>query len=131
MRTHILHTLPEGEPKGLAGKGCMTLFFGVFLGLGALMTVVVALEAGSVFAEYGWKRTACTIVRSEVSEEPDRPQPYLDREAGNGTAVSVGRIRPCPVLDWKFVLLGHNTLRGAAGGSIHNAELLVQQGWTA
>jgi len=66
-----------------------------------------------------------------VRREPDRPQPFLDREAGNGTAVSVGRIRPCPVLDWKFVLLGHNTLRGAAGGSIHNAELLVKQGWIA
>jgi aspartate-semialdehyde dehydrogenase len=66
-----------------------------------------------------------------VRREPDRPQPYLDREAGNGTAVSVGRIRPCPVLDWKLVLLGHNTLRGAAGGSIHNAELLARQGWIA
>jgi aspartate-semialdehyde dehydrogenase len=66
-----------------------------------------------------------------VRREADRPQPYLDRRAGNGTAVSVGRIRPCPVLDWKFVLLGHNTLRGAAGGSIHNAELLLQQGWIA
>jgi aspartate-semialdehyde dehydrogenase len=67
------------------------------------------------------------VVRREV----DRPQPYLDREAGNGTAVSVGRVRPCSVLDYKFVLLGHNTLRGAAGGSIHNAELLVAQGWIA
>jgi aspartate-semialdehyde dehydrogenase len=43
--------------------------------------------------------------------------------------VTVGRVRPCPVLDFKFVLLGHNTLRGAAGASIHNAELLVAQGW--
>lgn len=67
------------------------------------------------------------VVRREV----DRPQPFLDREAGNGTAISVGRIRPCPVLDCRFVLLGHNTLRGGAGGSIHNAELLVRQGWIA
>lgn len=64
-----------------------------------------------------------------VRREPDRPQPVLDREAGGGTAVSVGRVRPCPLFDLKFVLLGHNTLRGAAGGAIHNAELLVAQGW--
>jgi aspartate-semialdehyde dehydrogenase len=64
-----------------------------------------------------------------VRREPDRPQPILDRDAGQGMSVSVGRIRPCPVLDYKMVLLGHNTLRGAAGGSIHNAELLVQQGY--
>jgi aspartate-semialdehyde dehydrogenase len=62
-----------------------------------------------------------------VRREADRPQPLLDREAGKGTSVTVGRIRPCPVLDCKFVLLGHNTLRGAAGGSIHNAELLVSR----
>jgi aspartate-semialdehyde dehydrogenase len=66
-----------------------------------------------------------------VRREADRPQPILDREAGNGNAVSVGRIRPCPLLDYRLVLLGHNTLRGAAGGAIHNAELLVKQGWIA
>jgi aspartate-semialdehyde dehydrogenase len=64
-----------------------------------------------------------------VLREPDRPQPIRDVEAGEGMAVSVGRIRPCPILDVKFVVLGHNTLRGAAGGSIHNAELLVAQEW--
>jgi aspartate-semialdehyde dehydrogenase len=64
-----------------------------------------------------------------VRREPDRPQPLLDCDAGQGTSVSVGRVRPCPVLDYKMVLLGHNTLRGAAGGSIHNAELLVRQGY--
>jgi aspartate-semialdehyde dehydrogenase len=64
-----------------------------------------------------------------VRREADRPQPIRDRDAGAGMAVSVGRVRPCPVLHVKFVLLGHNTVRGAAGGSIHNAELLVEQGW--
>jgi len=64
-----------------------------------------------------------------VRTEEDRPQPILDRDAGRGYAVSVGRIRPCALFDYKFVLLGHNTLRGAAGGAIHNAELLVSQGW--
>jgi aspartate-semialdehyde dehydrogenase len=66
-----------------------------------------------------------------VRQEADRPQPILDRDAGNGTSISVGRVRPCPLFDVKFVLLGHNTVRGAAGGSIHNAELLVAQHWIA
>ena len=64
-----------------------------------------------------------------VRPEPDRPQPLRDRDAGKGMAVSVGRIRPCPLFGCKFVVLGHNTVRGAAGGSIHNAELLVAQNW--
>jgi aspartate-semialdehyde dehydrogenase len=62
-----------------------------------------------------------------VLTENDRPQPLRDRDLGNGMAISVGRVRPCPILDVKFVVLGHNTLRGAAGGAIHNAELLVAQ----
>jgi aspartate-semialdehyde dehydrogenase len=68
-----------------------------------------------------------------VRDEPDRPQPVLDRLAGDvpGMATVVGRIRPCPLLDWKFVVLGHNTIRGAAGGALLNAELLVAQGWIA
>jgi len=64
-----------------------------------------------------------------VRPEPDRPQPRRDRDAGQGMTVSVGRIRPCPVLDVRFVALVHNTLRGAAGGAILNAELLVREGW--
>jgi aspartate-semialdehyde dehydrogenase len=64
-----------------------------------------------------------------VRREPDRPQPLRDVDEGEGMSVVVGRVRPCPILDCRFVLLGHNTVRGAAGGSIHNAELLVAQGW--
>jgi aspartate-semialdehyde dehydrogenase len=64
-----------------------------------------------------------------VTDHDDRPQPLRDRDAGAGMCVTVGRLRPCPILDFKFVLLGHNTMRGAAGGSVHNAELLVAQGW--
>jgi len=67
----------------------------------------------------------CIIVR----DEPDRPQVRLDRMAGQGMATVIGRIRPDPVLDLKFVLLGHNTVRGAAGGSVLNAELLLHQGF--
>jgi aspartate-semialdehyde dehydrogenase len=58
----------------------------------------------------------------------DRPQPRLDRNRGKGMAVTVGRLRPCGLLDWKFVALSHNTIRGAAGATILNAELLASQG---
>jgi aspartate-semialdehyde dehydrogenase len=62
-------------------------------------------------------------------EEQDRPQPSRDRMAENGMASVVGRLRPCPILNWKFVVLGHNTIRGAAGASILNAELALAEGW--
>jgi aspartate-semialdehyde dehydrogenase len=58
----------------------------------------------------------------------DRPQPRLDRNRGNGMAVTVGRLRPCGLLDWKFTALSHNTIRGAAGAAILNAELLASLG---
>ena len=63
-----------------------------------------------------------------VRDEKDRPQPRLDRDAGNGMSVTVGRITPDSVFDYRFVALGHNTIRGAAGAAILNAELLVAQG---
>jgi aspartate-semialdehyde dehydrogenase len=63
-----------------------------------------------------------------VRDEPDRPQPRLDRDAGRGMSVSVGRIRPDAVLDYRFVALSHNTVRGAAGAAILNAELLAATG---
>lgn len=62
-------------------------------------------------------------------EEENRPQPKKDRGNEHGMAVSVGRLRECPVFDFKFVGLSHNTIRGAAGGGILNAELLVKQGY--
>jgi len=63
-----------------------------------------------------------------VREEPDRPQPVLDRDVERGMASVVGRVREDPVLGTKFVVLGHNTIRGAAGASVLNAELLVAEG---
>ena len=63
-----------------------------------------------------------------VRDEPDRPQPRLDAALGGGMTVSVGRVRPCPVLWHRFVALGHNTIRGAAGASILNAELMQAEG---
>jgi aspartate-semialdehyde dehydrogenase len=65
------------------------------------------------------------IVRDEV----DRPQPRLDRDAGNGMSISIGRIASDNVLDYHFVALGHNTIRGAAGAAILNAELLGARGY--
>jgi len=62
-------------------------------------------------------------------DEVDRPQPRRDRDEQDGMAVAVGRLNPCPVLDYKMVALGHNTLRGAASGAILNAELLVSRGY--
>jgi aspartate-semialdehyde dehydrogenase len=59
----------------------------------------------------------------------DRPQPRRDVERENGMAVFVGRLRNCPVLDYKFVALGHNTVRGAAGAAVLNAELMKSEGW--
>jgi len=64
-----------------------------------------------------------------VRDEPDRPQPRHDRMTGQGMTTVVGRVRPDPLFDLKFTVLSHNTIRGAAGGSIYNAELLVQQGF--
>jgi aspartate-semialdehyde dehydrogenase len=64
-----------------------------------------------------------------VKKERDRPQPRRDRDNSHGMAVTVGRVRECPLLDLRFVSVSHNTLRGAASGSILNAELLVAQGY--
>ena len=63
-----------------------------------------------------------------VRTEPNRPQPNIDRDAENGMATTVGRVRECALLGTKFVLLGHNTIRGAAGASILNAELFKVEG---
>jgi aspartate-semialdehyde dehydrogenase len=60
---------------------------------------------------------------------PDHPQPRFDVDRGAGMTASVGRLRPCGVLDWKFTVLSHNTIRGAAGAALLNAELLRAQGY--
>jgi aspartate-semialdehyde dehydrogenase len=62
-------------------------------------------------------------------EEANRPQPRKDRDSGNGMAISVGRLRPCNVFDYRFVGLSHNTVRGAAGGAVLMAELLAAKGF--
>src|SRR5215470_14398997 len=64
----------------------------------------------------------------EFDAAVDRPQPRLDRMRGQGMAATVGRLRECPLLDWKFVVLSHNTIRGAAGAALLNAEILARTG---
>ncbi len=64
----------------------------------------------------------------EFDSSVDRPQPRLDRMRGNGMAATVGRLRECSLLDWKFVVLSHNTIRGAAGAAVLNAEILARLG---
>ena len=64
-----------------------------------------------------------------IREENNRPQPKYDKDEGNGMSCVVGRIRNCNILDYKMILLSHNTIRGAAGGAILNAELLYQGGY--
>ena len=63
-----------------------------------------------------------------VTREPDRPQTRRDVWAGKGMTVTAGRVRSDPLFDVKLVALGHNTIRGAAGGSVLNAELLATRG---
>jgi aspartate-semialdehyde dehydrogenase len=63
-----------------------------------------------------------------VTDDKDRPQPRLDADLGGGMAVTIGRVRECPVMHAKFVALGHNTVRGAAGAAILNAELMHAEG---
>ncbi len=64
----------------------------------------------------------------EVTDEPSRPQPRLDRDNGNGMTITVGRVFPDNIFDYRFVALSHNTVRGAAGSAVLNAELLIDKG---
>jgi aspartate-semialdehyde dehydrogenase len=61
--------------------------------------------------------------------DENRPQTKLDRDAGNGMAITIGRLRPDTIYDYKFVCLSHNTVRGAAGGAVLTAELLAAEGY--
>jgi len=64
----------------------------------------------------------------EVTDEPSRPQPRLDRDSGKGMTITVGRVFPDNIFDYRFVALSHNTVRGAAGSAVLNAELLIDKG---
>ncbi len=87
------------------------------------------LEAWSGFAPLrGQHLPSAPEQPVEFDGAVDRPQPRLDRMRGHGMAATVGRLRECPLLDWKFVVLSHNTIRGAAGAALLNAEVLAKMG---
>ncbi len=65
----------------------------------------------------------------KICDEPSRPQPRLDRDNGKGMTITVGRFFPDNIFDYRFVALSHNTVRGAAGSAVLNAELLIEKGW--
>jgi aspartate-semialdehyde dehydrogenase len=135
----ILGTLgPEGvEPAGFAVSAHTNR---VAVLDGHLETVSVGFrrrvtpdEAAAALREFAAPPCVADLPSSprppvEVDHRADRPQPRLDLDRGRGMAVTVGRIRPCPVLDLRMVLLGHNTIRGAAGQGVQIAELLVADG---
>jgi aspartate-semialdehyde dehydrogenase len=90
-------------------------------------------EAGRVLSAYQAPQISSQLPSAPhpvilLRDEPDRPQPRLDRHAGRGMTTVIGRLRADPIFHLKFVVLSHNTIRGAAGGSIYNAELLVNMG---
>jgi aspartate-semialdehyde dehydrogenase len=89
------------------------------------------LEAWAEFRSLPQERKLPSAPQVPVQyvEAKDRPQPRLDVDSGHGMTTSVGRLRPCNVLDWKFTVLSHNTIRGAAGAALLNAELLKDQGY--
>jgi aspartate-semialdehyde dehydrogenase len=89
------------------------------------------LEAWSQFSGIPQERKFPTAPEVAVRylDSTDRPQPRFDVESGHGMTTTVGRLRPCAVLDWKFTVLSHNTIRGAAGAALLNAELLKSQGY--
>ena len=83
---------------------------------------------GPTAAHFGVRLPTAPVQPVEFDAAPDRPQPRLDRMRGRGMASTVGRLRPCRLLDWKFVVLSHNTIRGAAGAAVLNAEVLAVEG---
>ncbi len=90
-----------------------------------------AIEAMQSYRAADWISSLPSAPRQPllVLTQPDRPQPRLDRDAENGMAAVVGRVRPCPIMDIKMTAVIHNALRGAAGGAILNAEMLAAAGY--
>lgn len=90
----------------------------------------------SAWKEFGGKPQQLALPSApkpflQYFEDDTRPQTKLDRDAGHGQAVSIGRLRPDAMFDWRFVALSHNTVRGAAGGAVLTAELLKAEGFIA
>ena len=86
-------------------------------------TLEEVVEAMTTFPSLGLHSSPEHFI--EVTDEPSRPQPKLDRDNGNGMTITVGRLFPDNIYDYRFVALSHNTVRGAAGSAVLNAELLI------
>jgi aspartate-semialdehyde dehydrogenase len=142
----------EAEPQKLLGKWDGRRFVDAGLGLSAHCNRVAVLDGHLECVSLSLKKIASlgevrealrafevspelaslpSAVRHPVVvlDEPDRPQPRRDVNAGNGMAAVVGRVRECPLLDVKLTLLSHNLVRGAAGAALLNAELLAARGF--
>jgi len=141
----------ETEPRKILGRfdGSSIVFAGTEVSAQCNRVAVIDGHLLSVHAELGGDPTPDEVAAAfagfraepqerrlptaperpvEVAADEDRPQPRLDRDRGRGMTVTVGRIRPCPLGGIRFVALSHNTIRGAAGGSILLAELAVARG---
>lgn len=141
----------ETEPRKLLGSLQDNAFVDASIKFSAQVTRVPVLDGHTALLSVEFEQKpslddaiAClrewqapTIVRDlpsapaqpvVVRPEADRPQPRKDRDLYNGMGTTVGRVRTCPIFDLRFVALSHNTIRGAAGGAILNAELLVAEG---
>ncbi len=90
-------------------------------------TLEDAVEAMSAFPSLDLHSSPKQLIT--VCNEPSRPQPRLDRDAGKGMTITVGRLFPDNIFDYRFVALSHNTVRGAAGSAVLNAELLIDEGF--
>src|SRR5215472_6381223 len=142
----------EAEPQKLLGKWDGSRFIEAGLGISAHCNRVPVVDGHLECVSLRLKKTATldevrealrnfqvsaelaslpTAVKHPVVvlDEPDRPQPRKDSNAGHGMAAVVGRVRECPLLDVKLTLLSHNLVRGAAGAALLNAELLAAQGF--
>ena len=89
-------------------------------------TLEDVIDAMTGFPSLGLHSSPETFI--QFTDEPSRPQPRLDRDSGDGMTITVGRVFPDNVFDYRFVALSHNTVRGAAGSAILNAELLIDRG---
>jgi aspartate-semialdehyde dehydrogenase len=137
METQKILGRLEGERVAPASVAVSAMVHRVPVRDGHLLAISVATsqpaspeEAERAFAEFRGPDPVPSLPTSParpivVRRDPDRPQPRRDRMEGKGMSVVVGRVRPCPVLGLKFSALVHNTIRGAAGAALQNAELLV------
>ena len=139
----IWGTIADGQIQAATSPAITAQCLRVPVSDGHMAAVFVSFESKpskeamlSAWKEYSGKPQALNLPSApkpflHYFEDDARPQSRLDRDAGNGQAVSIGRLRPDGIFDWRFVALSHNTVRGAAGGAVLTAELLTADGYLA